>query len=96
MAAAAHFTARVYGSIQGAPPFTSGGVTAFTKATGFDTAQLMSFPTAGTTISALPNGFSVGGAYVYSVIEVAASGLNKYPAQYVTDSSFATLATNAG
>lgn len=97
MAAAAHFSARIYGAIEGNPPFTNGsGQTAFSRAIDYDYAGLVSFPTEGTTFHPLPNGYVVGGAYVYSVIRVAPSGLNVHGAQYVTDSSVATLATAAG
>ena len=97
MAAAAHFSTRVYGMIQGSPPFTDGdGQTAFSRVIDFNYAGVVSFPTTGTTFFPLPNGFVVGGAYVYSVIQVAPTGLNVHGAQYVTDSSVATLATAAG
>lgn len=97
MAAAAHFSTRVYGMIQGSPPYTDGsGATAFNRAIDFDYRGVVSFPTTGTTFFPLPNGYVVGGSYVYSVIQVAPSGLNVHGAQYVTDSSVATLATLAG
>ena len=97
MAAAAHFSTRVYGTIQGSPPYTDGaGATSFVRSVDFDYAGVVSFPTTGTAFFPLPNGVRVGGAYVYSVIQVAPSGLNVHGLQYVTDSSVATLATLAG
>lgn len=97
MAAAAHFTTRVYGMIQGSPPYTDkDGLTAFSREIGFNRAGLVSFPTTGTSFFPLPNGVVIGGAYVYSVVQVAPSGLNVHGDQYVTDSSVATLATLAG
>lgn len=97
MAAAAHFTTRVYGMVQGNPPFADGnGSAAFSRVIDFNYAGTVSFPTTGTAFFPLPNGVVVGGAYVYSVIQVAPSGLNIHPTQYVTDSSVATLATLAG
>ncbi len=97
MAAAAHFSTRVYGMVQGNPPYTDGnGATSFSRSIGFDYAGIVSFPTVGTTFFPLPNGVVIGGAYVYSVIQVAPTGLNVHGWQYVTDSSVATLATLAG
>lgn len=97
MAAAAHFSTRVYGMIEGNPPYTNkDGETSFSRAIDFNYAGVVSFPTTGTAFYPLPNGVIVGGAYVYSVIQVAPSGLNVHGQQYVTDSSVATLATLAG
>jgi hypothetical protein len=97
MAAAAHFSTRVYGMVQGNPPFAdASGATAFDRTIDFSYAGIVSFPTEGTTFFPLPNGVVVGGAYVYSVIQVAPSGLNVHGPKYVTDSSVATLATLAG
>lgn len=99
MAAASHFTARVYGFIEGAPPYVQNGVTAFSRAVAYNPAPLMSLPTAGTNFIGLPNGYQMGstnGSYVYSVIQVAPSGLNVHGVQYVTDQSVSTLATSAG
>ena len=97
MAAAAHFSARIYGQIEGSPPYTNAsGATSFARTIDFNYRGLVSFPTNGTTFFPLPNGVVVGGAYVYSVIQVAPSGLNIHGEQYVTDSSVATLATAAG
>lgn len=100
MAAAAHFTARVYGFVEGSPPYlNSSGQSAFDRAVPFNPAPLMSLPTTGTNFVSLPNGVQMGstnGSYVYSVIQVAPSGLNVHPKQYVTDQSVTTLATSAG
>ena len=97
MAAASHFSTRVYGMVQGAPPFAdANGATAFSRTIDFTYAGVVSFPTNGTAFFPLPNGAVVGGSYVYSVISVNPTGLNVHPWQYVTDSSVATLATLAG
>lgn len=99
MAAASHFSARVYGEIEGQPPFqNASGQTAFTRSKNYPAPPVVSFPTAGTNIWALPNGTVVGGAYVYSVIEILPTGLTapQQGKKYVSDSSAATLATNAG
>ena len=96
MAAAAHFSTRVYGMIEGSAPFYNGTAAAFTRTIDWAFAPILSFPTGTTTFHTLANGVLVGGAYVYSVIEVMPSGLNVHGVKYVTDSSVATLATNAG
>jgi len=94
---AAQVTTRVYGMIQGNPPFAdANGQTAFSREIDFSFAGRVSFPTTGTAFFPLPNGVKIGGAFVYSVIQVAPSGLNIHPTQFVTDSSVATLATLAG
>lgn len=98
MAAAAHFSARIYGEINGNPPFQDGsGLSAFSLTKPFPSPQVNSFPTTGTTFWALPNGYQMpSGSYVYSVIEVEASGLNVHSTKYVSDQSAAALATLAG
>jgi hypothetical protein len=98
MAAAAHFSTRIYGEIEGQPPFQNGsGAAAFSRVKDWPTSGIVSFPTTGTSFFPLSNGVKMAnGAYVYSVIEVQASGLNSHSTKYVTDTSVATLATNAG
>ena len=98
MAAATHFTARVYGEVEGSVPFQNGsGLAAFSRVKDFPSAQIASLPTTGTVVWALPNGFQMpNGSYVYSVIEVQATGLNAHSEKYVSDQSAAALATLAG
>lgn len=97
MAAASHFSARIYGQIEGNPPYTdNNGQTQFSRVIDWNYAGLSSFPTQGTAFFPLPTGVLVGGAYVYSVIVAPPTGLNVHGEQYVTDSSVATLATAAG
>lgn len=98
MAAAAHFSARIYGQVEGNAPFQDGnGAASFSRIKPFPTALVNSFPTAGVNIWALSNGVQMpAGQYVYSVIEVLPSGLNVHSDKYVSDQSAATLATNAG
>lgn len=97
MAAAAHFTTRIYGEVFGAEPFQDAdGATAFSRVKDYPVAPLVSLPTEGTQFWALPNGYRVSNFYVYSVIEVAPTGLNVHSTKYVTDTSTAALATLAG
>ncbi len=98
MAAAAHFSARVYGEVEGQVPFqNASGLTAFPRVKQFPSAQVSSFPTTGVNIWALPNGYKMpSGSYVYSVIEVFPQGLNQHSDKYVSDQSAASLATLAG
>lgn len=97
MAISAGFTARVYGMIQGSPPYTDqNGATSFDRTIPFNYAPSMNLPSDGVQISPLANGTLVGNTYVYSVISLPPSGLNVHGVQYVSDSSAATLATNRG
>lgn len=97
MAAAAHFSTRIYGRIEGSPPFTDDdGATAFSRAIPFNSDGIVSLPTDGTAFWPLPNGFLMGNFYVYSVIVMPPTGLNVHGDKFVTDTSVATLATSAG
>lgn len=97
MAAAAHFTARIYGEVHGSAPFQdANGATSFDRTIPWATATVSSLPTTGTQFYTLPNGALVGSSYVYSVIEVQPTGLNVHSKKYVTEVSVATLATLAG
>ncbi len=94
MAAAAHVTANIYGTIQGAPPYI--GANPFARQDTWSRAQAMSFSTEGTTFYPTTQGIRFGSNYVYSIIEVAPTGLNQQPTCYGAGESVATLATNAG
>lgn len=97
MAAAAHFSTRIYGEVEGQPPFqNASGAAAFSRTKDWPASGIVSLPTTGTTFFPLANGVQVGGAYVYSVIELAPTGLNVHGTKYVTDTSVASLATLAG
>lgn len=94
---AVHFSTMVYGEIEGNPPFQNGdGQSAFSRVKPWPTPSIVSFPTEGSTFFPLTNGFTVGNAYVYSVIEVPPTGLNVHSTKYVTKDSVTTLATLAG
>lgn len=101
MAAAAHFTTNVYGTIAGAPPYqASTQAAAFSNFIVWDTPTSMSFPTTGTIFHPVSPGVQVGNTsnYIYSVIEVQPTGLT-IPGQsqkYASNQSVATLATAAG
>lgn len=94
MAAAAHVTANVYGMVQGAPPYI--GASPFARQITFPQPVVMSFPTTGTSFSPTTQGIAFGSNYVYSIIEVAPSGLNVHGEKYAVGESVATLATAAG
>lgn len=97
MAAAAHFSTRIYGEVEGQPPFQNGaGVSAITRVKPWPTPTITSLPTDGTTFYTLPNGYLVGNSYVYSIIEVLPRGLNVHGTKYAAADSVATLATLAG
>lgn len=98
MAAAAHITTRIYGEIEGDTPYqNAAGLAAFSRVRPYPSSQLVSFAVNNTEYWPLPNGFQMpNGVYVYSVIKETATGLNVHGKKYVTDTSAATLATNAG
>ncbi len=99
MAAAAHVTAGVYGTIAGQPPYTNVAEPWANFNVWKNPAQ-MSLTTAGTNFHEVNPGQRVGNTsnYIYSVIEVVPSGLTP-PAEstkYASNVLLATLATNAG
>ena len=94
MAAAAHVTTLVYGTIQGEPPYI--GSNPFSRQDSFSQPVSMSFPTEGTIFHPTTQGIRFGNYYVYSIIEVQATGLNQPSTKYGSSDSVATLATNAG
>ncbi len=98
MAAAAHVTAGIYGTIAGQPPYT--GANPFANFNQFATPVQMSFPTGSTIFHQVTPGQQVGNSsnYIYAVIEVTQDGFVTQPRtmKYATNVSVATLATNAG
>ncbi len=94
MAAAAHVSTLIYGTIQGAPPYI--GPSPFARQDTWAQPQLMSFPTTGTQFHPTTQGIRFGNNYVYSIIEVQATGLNQPSTKYGSSDSVATLATAAG
>ncbi len=94
MAAAAHVSTLVYGTIQGAPPYI--GSNPFANQQTFSRPVSMSFPTEGTVFHPTTQGIRFGNYYVYSIIEVQATGLNQQSTKYGSSDSVATLATAAG
>lgn len=99
MSIAAHFSAAIYGEVEGQPPFqNSAGATAFSRAKDWPTPGVVSLPTTGTIFYPLTNGVLIGssGIYVYSVIEVQPTGLNIHGTKYVSNATVASLATLAG
>ncbi len=99
MAAAAHLTTNIYGKVFGQPPYIgTNSNNAFTEFTQFSSPLSMSFPTTGTVFHPVTPGQQVGNTsnYIYSVIEVQATGLNVEGDKYASNQSVATLATAAG
>jgi len=101
MAAAAHFSANVYGRVYGQAPYQgTTSADAFTNLVQFDSPAVMSFPTTGTIFHPVTPGQRVGNSsnYIYSVIEVTSDGERPQPnnQKYGAGESVATLATNAG
>lgn len=88
---ATHFLARIYGEIQGAPPFDD-----ISRVISYDNASVVSLPNEGNVFYPLPTGLQMAsGAYCYSVIIVPPSGLNVHGAKLVSDQSATTLNTLA-
>ena len=99
MAAAAHVTVNVYGQVFGKPPYIgTNDENAFANFVVWDSPTSMSFPTTGTIFHPVTPGQQVGNTsnYIYSVIEVQATGLNVEGNKYASNQSVATLATSAG
>jgi len=101
MAAAAHFSANVYGRVYGQAPYQgSTSIDAFTNFVKFENPAVMSFPTTGTIFHPVTPGQRVGNStsYIYSVIEVTSDGERPQPnnQKYGCGESVATLATSAG
>jgi len=98
MAVSAGFSTRIYGEINGAPPYTdSTGAAAFDRVIAYNPSGIQNLPSSSVNIVPLANGYQMpNGAYVYSVIQLPPTGLNVHGKQLVTDASVATLATNRG
>lgn len=93
MAAAAHVSTFIYGQIQGGPPYT--GASPFARQITFGTPVKMSFPTTGTLFHPTSQGIRFGNYYVYSIVEIQATGLNQPSTKFGSGDSVATLATAA-
>jgi hypothetical protein len=87
-------SARIYGTIQGSPPF---GETTLPPSNNFPWAAsvIMGFPAQNIIIHPVTSGFKVAGTYVYGIIDVPATGLNQKGTKYATDTAGATLVTNS-
>lgn len=94
MAASSGFITRVYGAIQGAPPYI--GAQPFSEQVAFSQGQIANFPSTGTEIWPLSQGIQFGNMYCYSIVIVPPSGLQQYGKKYATDQTVATLATLRG
>jgi hypothetical protein len=92
----ARVAANVYGMAEGSPPFGT-GLPSPTRLINWDTPVSMNFPTATTLFHPVSPGIQVGSTsnYIYSIIEVPATGLNVHSQKYTSNQSPATLATNS-
>ena len=97
MATGNSFSIRVYGQVDGAPPYSTsaGGNLASTQAT-FGTPLEANFP-ASTPINVWPvGGYGAvmgGGVTCYAVLEIQPTGLNINPERYVVQQTVAQVAT---
>lgn len=88
---ATHFLARIYGEIQGAPPFDE-----ISRVISYDTQGIVSLANVGNNFYPLSPGVQMAnGAYCYSVIVQPPTGLNVHGAKLVTDLSTTALNTLA-
>lgn len=96
MALSNHLLTRVYGLVTGQPPFeNAAGQTAFSSVKAYPNAPLTYIPGNSTAIWPLPNGYLVGNTYVYSVLELAPTGLNVNGVKLVTDQTATNVASSA-
>jgi len=97
MATGNSFTIRVYGQVDGAPPYSTpaGGNLPSVQAT-FATPLDTNFPAA-TPINVWPIGgygaVMAGNVSCYAVLEIAPQGLQQYPERYVVQQTVAAVAT---
>lgn len=94
MAAAAHISARIYGEVQGQPPYI--GATPFSRQVNYSASGIANIPTTGTIFHPLSQGIQFGSSYCYSIIEVLPNALQQYSRKLATDQTVAQLATLAG
>lgn len=92
----ARVTANVYGMAEGSPPFGT-GLSQPVRSIFWSTPVSMNFPTTGTVFHPVSPGIQVGNTsnYIYSIIEVQATGLNIHGPKYLSNQSVSTLNTNS-
>lgn len=96
MAITGHVTTRVYGKVFGTAPFqNSAGAAAFSDVDVYPAPPLTAVSIEGAHIWPLANGVLVGNSYVYSVIEIPASGLNQQSVKLACKDSATVLIANA-
>ncbi len=92
-----HITTRVYGQVFGTPPFeNAAGVASVDTFKNYPIAPMASVPTTGVTFWPLQNGLqTVGGYYVYTIMELPPTGLNVNSVKLATDQSVTNIVSNA-
>lgn len=91
-----HFNAWVYGEVQGNDP-GAGTTNAYSRVIDYSASQqgIKGFPSQGVVFHPLSPVVSVGGIDCAGIVEVLPTGLNIHGRKYCTDSTVATLTTNA-
>lgn len=90
------FNVRVYGEVFGPDPYI--GADPFSNANAYSQAMVNNFPTSLPIFHPLSQGVQLagGGAYMYSVIEIPPTGLNKHSRKYAVMQTVAQLDTLRG
>lgn len=96
MALSLHTVTRIYGQVFGSPPFENGsGQANFSNVKAYPVAPLTYLPTNNLTIWPLANGVLIGNTYVYSVLELPATGLNQPSVKLATDQLASAVASSS-
>lgn len=96
MALSLHAVVRVYGEVLSNPPFeNAAGTSVLTSTKPYPVAPLTYIPTNDLKIWPLANGVLMGTTYVYSVLELPATGLNVHGVKLATDQSASAVASGA-
>lgn len=95
MAATSHFSVRIYGEIQGNPPYEGDSLSnehAYTSAQ----AQVASLVSDNVAVWTCNPAVNMNGVNCYSIVEYQVQGLQQYNRKYAVQQTVATLATAIG